>query len=210
MFCSLEKSRPPRVIFRSFGTVPFGACFADSNVLASRTVAGFAVDARLFPDRMVRISFEIIVCGDLAHMASVAGCIEGVLPVLPVYRFIRLSRKVTYPAGSHVKPFFLVHVVGYGQSLEPPTIHGCKKVVHILATHRVVDPIFLFSFRSLFDDPPGLAGDIRTVPRVSDNNFCRSGGRAFYGPIQRYTAALPTRDEREPTIGRISRDISGN
>ena len=210
LFCSLEKSRPPRVIFRSFGTVPFGRRFAHSNVFIRGTVAGLAVDARLFPDRMVRIGLQVIVRGDLADVASVTGCVEGVLPVLPVYRFIRLTRKVAHPARSHVEPFLLVHVVRHGQSLEPTAIQGGKEVVDILAPHHVVYPVFLLAFGASFNDPAGLAGDVRTVPRVSDNDVFRLRGELARGPIQRYTAAWPARDAKVPTTGRISRGICGN
>ena len=150
-------------------------------MLISRTVAGLAVDARLFPDRMVRVSLQVIVRGDLAHVAPVTGGVEGVLPVLPVYRFIRLTRKVPHPARSHVEPFLLVHVVRYGQSLEPTAIQGGEKVIDILAAHHVVDPVFLLAFGTSFNDPPGLAGDVRTVPGVPDNDLFRLGGELVAG-----------------------------
>ena len=142
----------------------------------SRTVAGLAVDVRLLPDRTVRVSLQVIVRGDLAHVAPVTGGVEGVLPVLPVYRFISLTRKVPHPAPSHVEPFLLVHVVCYGQSLEPTAIHGREKVIDILTAHCVIYPVFLLASGTSFNDPTDLAGGIRTVPGVPDNNLFRLGG----------------------------------
>jgi len=148
----------------------------DANVFIRGTVAGLAVDAGLNPFGLVRIGLQIVVGGNLADVAPVTGGVEGVLPVLPVYRFIRLTRKVPHPARSHVEPLLLVHVVRYGQSLEPTAIHGGEKVIDILSAQCMIDPIFLLAFGPPFNDPPFLAGDVSTVPVVPNNDFFLLGG----------------------------------
>ena len=146
---------------------------ADTNVLISRAVAGFAIDARLLPDRVVGVGLQVIIRGDLAHVAPITGCVEGVLPVLPVYRFIGLAREMAHSAGSCVEPSLLIHVVRYRQSLKSAPLHGGKEVIDILAAHCVIDPILLLAFGTSFNNPPSVARDISSVPRVSNNDLFR-------------------------------------
>ena len=67
------------------------------------------------------------------------------------------------------------------QGLKAPAIQSGKKIVDIFAAHRVLDPILLFTFRPAFNDPTGLASEVRTIPKVSDDYVFRLGGELVAG-----------------------------
>ena len=142
-------------------------------------------------------------------MATEAGGVEGELPVGPIERLVRAARKMPHAAGRHVVPFFLVHVVGHGQHLQPAAIQRGEKVIDILAAHHVVDRVFLLAVGTSFNDAarsPAISARYRESPITISSVW----GESLFGPTQRYTAAWPARGEKAPTTGRISRGISGN
>ena len=55
----------------------FQGCFLEMpNVFARRAVACFAIDSRFFPDGVVCVGFQVVVCRKLADVTAKAGSIE--------------------------------------------------------------------------------------------------------------------------------------
>ena len=92
----------------SFGSLPTHAV-----MLLARTMAGLTVDPGLGPGRMVGVGLEIVVCRELAHVATVAGRVKGVLLISPGDRLVRFATawKVADTACCCIEPFLLPDII---------------------------------------------------------------------------------------------------
>ena len=142
--------------------------FTNAHMFFGGSVTGFAVDARFFPPGMVGIRFQVIVGGNLAHVASVAGRIEGILPVFPVDRLVRVIRKMPDAALGRVEPLVCVDIIGQGQGLKFSAVKCCQKIVDVLSSKHMIHPVFLFPMGSPFDYPSAFAFHIRNISEFSD------------------------------------------
>ncbi|MFZ0930511.1 MAG: hypothetical protein WAN11_18035 [Syntrophobacteraceae bacterium] len=101
----LRDEVPPTDDLDVLGLLSFGGFPEDTVVLCRRTVAGLAVDARFSPGGSVGVGLEIVVCRELAHVAAIAGGVEGVRRVFPVDLLRRFTaQEVADAAGSGVEP----------------------------------------------------------------------------------------------------------
>ena len=78
-----------RMIRSSGSGWPLGVALAILLCSTAGAVAGLAVDARLGPGGVVGVGLRVVVGRELAHVAAVAGGIEGVGVVPPVDRLAR-------------------------------------------------------------------------------------------------------------------------
>ena len=135
------------------------------HVLAPGVVARLAVDPRLRPGGAVAVRRQVVVDGDLAHVAAVARGVEGVERVRP-REGRRVVGKGAEVAGGGQEPLLLPHVVGDGEDLQASLLQGGEEVEHILAAHGVVDPVFPLPAGTALDHPPRLAADVGPISQL--------------------------------------------
>ena len=111
-------------------------------MLHPRSVACFAVDARLSPNGIIGIGFEIIIARQLRDMAHIAGSVECIIGIFPVDGFFFNIPEVPDPACRRIKPGLSVYVIGERQNLQSASIHGCKKVINVLSAHGIYQRVF--------------------------------------------------------------------
>ena len=98
--------------------LPLGGFFENLDMLGRRAMAGFAIDARLRPGGMVGVGFQVVVGGELAHVAVVAHGVEGERPLPPVERFVPPVEGMAKMAGGGVVPDFAVDIIGKREDLK--------------------------------------------------------------------------------------------
>ena len=119
---------PPRIICKSCGIVPVGACRQTRNVVIGRAMAGLAIDTGLSPGRMIGIGFKIIIRGVLAHMAPVTRRIEGVWPFAPMdARLCTCRGMCRMPLAAVSNHSFFFTSYAKGNVCSRPLFDGVKK-----------------------------------------------------------------------------------
>ena len=97
-----------------WGRLAFGRLLHHFVMLLGGAVAGFAIDARLRPSGAVGVSLQVIIASKLAYVTVVAGGVESVGPLFPVYWLLRRpGSKMAHATGRGIKPLFSEHVISH-------------------------------------------------------------------------------------------------
>ncbi len=107
------------------------------NVFAAGAVACFAVNSRFFPDGVVCVGFQVVVCRKLADVTAKAGSIERKRRFHPVNGLVAIVVEVPHGAGGRVEPLIFPNVISHRKNLKPASFQRGEKVINILAAQDV-------------------------------------------------------------------------
>lgn len=138
------------------------------DMILPRPMAGFAIDARLRPGRVVRIPGLIIAGGELAYMTPETGGIEREKAVRPLQCFVVPSFKMPDAASGIVIPDLLLHIERQRQHLKLAALQRGQEVIDILPAQNVDHTMVADSLRTGFTDHTGLHPIAVSLPADRD------------------------------------------